>query len=112
MEDLDRPRVVPGADRDMLDTLERYGLTWDGEVVYQSQRIPLYDEALETLRRKNLIFDCACSRAELQRAVAEGRLGMASPQMLYALGKMMLAGYLAGVSTPEFEEALIIVKQG
>jgi len=70
MEDLDRPRVVPGADRDMLDTLERYGLTWDGEVVYQSQRIPLYDEALETLRRKNLIFDCACSRAELQRAAS------------------------------------------
>jgi predicted Ser/Thr protein kinase len=54
----------------------------------------------------------ALTPAELQCAVAEGRLGMASPQMLYALGKMMLAGYLAGVSTPEFEEALIIVKQG
>ena len=70
MEDLDRPRVVPGADRDILNTLERYGLTWDGEVVYQSQRIHLYDEALESLRRKNLIFDCACSRAELQRAAS------------------------------------------
>jgi glutamyl-Q tRNA(Asp) synthetase len=70
MEDLDHPRVVPGADRDILETLERYGLTWDGEVVYQSQRISLYEDALETLRRKNLIFDCACSRAELQRAAS------------------------------------------
>ena len=70
MEDLDRPRVVPGADRDILNTLERYGLTWDGEVVYQSQRIPLYEAALETLRRKNLVFDCACSRAELQRSAS------------------------------------------
>lgn len=70
MEDLDRPRVVPGADREILNALERYGLTWDGEVVYQSQRIHLYDEALKTLRRKNLIFDCACSRAELQRAAS------------------------------------------
>ncbi|HEX7419797.1 MAG TPA: glutamate--tRNA ligase family protein, partial [Thermoanaerobaculia bacterium] len=70
MEDLDRPRVVPGADREILETLERYALTWDGEVVYQSQRIALYENALETLRRGNLIFDCACSRAELQRSAS------------------------------------------
>jgi glutamyl-Q tRNA(Asp) synthetase len=70
MEDLDCPRVVPGADREILETLERYGLTWDGEVVYQSQRIAFYEDALETLRGENLIFDCACSRAELQRAAS------------------------------------------
>src|SRR5690349_15694168 len=33
MEDLDRPRVIAGADREILTALERYGLTWDGEVV-------------------------------------------------------------------------------
>ena len=70
MEDLDRPRVVLGADRDILDTLERYGLAWDGEVVYQSQRIGLYEDALRRLRDRNLVFDCGCSRAELQRAAS------------------------------------------
>lgn len=70
MEDLDRPRVVPGADRDILEALERYALTWDGEVVYQSQRIAFYEEALRQLRDSNLVFDCACSRAELQRAAS------------------------------------------
>lgn len=70
MEDLDRPRVVAGADRDILNTLERYALTWDGEVVYQSQRIGFYEDALRQLRDKGLVFDCVCSRAELQRAAS------------------------------------------
>ncbi|HEX6179243.1 MAG TPA: tRNA glutamyl-Q(34) synthetase GluQRS [Thermoanaerobaculia bacterium] len=70
MEDLDTPRLVPDADREILDALRRYALEWDGEVVYQSKRIALYEEALATLRERGLVFDCACSRAELQRAAS------------------------------------------
>jgi glutamyl-Q tRNA(Asp) synthetase len=65
MEDLDTPRVVPGSADEILRALERYALTWDGEVVYQSQRIPLYEAALNELRSRNRVFDCACSRAEV-----------------------------------------------
>ena len=75
MEDLDTPRVVAGADREILDALRRYGLEWDGEVVHQSQRLPLYEEAIATLRSKNLVFDCACSRADLQRAASAPAAG-------------------------------------
>ncbi len=70
MEDLDRPRVVAGADRQILDGLRGYGLEWDGEVVYQSQRTHLYDAALNELRDKGFVFDCACSRSELQGAAS------------------------------------------
>jgi glutamyl-Q tRNA(Asp) synthetase len=70
MEDLDTPRVVPGSADEILRALERYALPWDGEVVYQSQRIALYEEALNELREKNRVFDCACSRADLQRAAS------------------------------------------
>jgi glutamyl-Q tRNA(Asp) synthetase len=70
MEDLDTPRVVAGSADEILRALERYGLTWDGDVVYQSQRIALYDEALNALRAKNLVYDCGCSRAELSRAAS------------------------------------------
>jgi glutamyl-Q tRNA(Asp) synthetase len=70
MEDLDTPRVVAGSADEILRALERYGLTWDGEVVYQSQRIALYDDALNALRAKNLIYDCGCSRADLARAAS------------------------------------------
>jgi glutamyl-Q tRNA(Asp) synthetase len=70
MEDLDTPRVVPGAADDILRTLERFGLTWDGEVVAQSQRTERYEEALRILRVKELVFPCACSRADIARAAS------------------------------------------
>ena len=70
MEDLDMPRVIAGADREILEALRRFKLEWDGEVVYQSKRLHLYEDALRTLRQGGFIFDCACSRADLQRAAS------------------------------------------
>lgn len=70
IEDIDTPRVVPGSADEILAALRRYGLEWDGDVVRQSQRTALYERALETLRAKNLVYDCGCSRAELQRAAS------------------------------------------
>jgi glutamyl-Q tRNA(Asp) synthetase len=70
MEDLDVGRVVPGAAEEILDTLRRYGLDWDGEVVHQSQRIALYERALQSLRERGLVYDCGCSRAELRSAAS------------------------------------------
>jgi glutamyl-Q tRNA(Asp) synthetase len=70
MEDLDTPRLVPGSADEILRALERYALTWDGEVVFQSQRLPLYETALNELRAKNRVFDCSCSRSDLQRAAS------------------------------------------
>lgn len=70
MEDIDTPRVIPGSAEEILAALKRYGLEWDGEVVYQSHRTALYEEALQTLRQKGLVYDCGCSRTELQRAAS------------------------------------------
>jgi glutamyl-Q tRNA(Asp) synthetase len=68
MEDLDAPRVVPGAADEILRALERYGLAWDGAVAVQSERTPLYEEALARLRAAGLAYDCGCTRAEVARA--------------------------------------------
>lgn len=68
MEDLDTPRLVPGSAEEILRTLERYSLEWDGEVVRQSDRLALYEDALDSLRRQGRVYPCACSRAELARA--------------------------------------------
>ncbi len=65
MEDLDPPRVVPGAADEILASLEKLGLHWDGEVVWQSQRNEAYFAAVERLRDKGLVFDCACTRKEI-----------------------------------------------
>jgi glutamyl-Q tRNA(Asp) synthetase len=70
IEDIDTPRVVPGSAEEILAALRRYGLEWDGEVVWQSRRTALYERALDELRAKGLVYDCACSRAELARAAS------------------------------------------
>ncbi len=49
MEDLDKPREVPGAAQDIIDTLISFGFQWDGEIIYQSQRDDIYRQALEKL---------------------------------------------------------------
>ena len=49
MEDLDKPREIPGAATGILRTLEACGMRWDGPVVYQSTRTEMYDAALERL---------------------------------------------------------------
>ena len=71
IEDLDTPRNQPGAADEILRSLERLGLTWDGAVVYQSRRTALYLAALEHLRRNT--YWCAGSRRE----VADSSLGAA-----------------------------------
>ena len=65
MEDLDKPREMPGAADDILRTLESYGFEWDGEVVYQSQRSDLYQLYLDQLIEKHRVYPCNCSRREI-----------------------------------------------
>jgi len=65
IEDLDSPRVVPGAADDILFTLENLGFTWDGEVLRQSRRREAYEAALAALKGSALVYPCACSRREI-----------------------------------------------
>lgn len=65
MEDIDTPRMVPGIDSDILRTLEQFGLLWDGEVLYQSQRLKRYIEIFSQLQRQQLIYACQCSRKQI-----------------------------------------------
>ncbi len=72
MEDLDTPRNAPGAADSILRDLEHFGLQWDEAVVYQSDRLGLYADALNRLRRKGLVYDCGCSRRDLEEGVYPG----------------------------------------
>lgn len=100
IEDVDRPRAVPDADRWIMDDLAWLGLDWFGEPVYQSQRTELYDDALRSLEKVTvgdvleaftgqerstgddtgrfrddgydipLVYPCFCSRADVRAASA------------------------------------------
>lgn len=65
MEDLDPPREQPGAAQSILDTLERFGLEWDDNVWFQSQRSAQYESAIEQLLENGQAFFCTCSRKQI-----------------------------------------------
>ncbi|HET9701963.1 MAG TPA: tRNA glutamyl-Q(34) synthetase GluQRS [Burkholderiales bacterium] len=79
MEDLDPPRVVPGAADDILRTLEALGFAWDGAVEWQSRRGDAYHAALERLRETGLVYPCACSRKEVADSAVTGIEGFVYP---------------------------------
>lgn len=76
IEDIDAPRVVRDADRWIMDDLAWLGLDWDGEPVYQSRRLDLYEDVLRRLRgvvlddATPLVYPCFCSRADIRAASA------------------------------------------
>jgi glutamyl-Q tRNA(Asp) synthetase len=72
IEDLDPPRVVPGAADQILRTLEAFGMLWDGEVMFQSRRHAAYEAALQTLMAQGVIYPCVCSRREIADSSVSG----------------------------------------
>lgn len=63
IEDLDKPREVQGAAQAILDCLEAYGFSWDGDISYQSQHAEYYEKALQKLQQ--WVYPCTCSRKEI-----------------------------------------------
>ena len=90
IEDLDRPRCVPGAAEEILRSLERLGLGWDGEVAYQSARQDLYLDALRRLQGHT--YWCNCPRRE----IADSSLGLAADGAHIYPGTCRAAGLAAG----------------
>lgn len=70
IEDIDTPRIVPGAAEGLMRDLEWLGLDWDGTPVFQSDRDALYEAAIETLRARDRIYLCTCSRKEIALAAS------------------------------------------
>ncbi|WP_233235953.1 tRNA glutamyl-Q(34) synthetase GluQRS [Bordetella sp. LUAb4] len=68
IEDVDKPRSVPGADRVIMGQLEALGLHWDGEVIWQSARDAVYQHAFDDLAARGLIYGCGCTRREIAEA--------------------------------------------
>jgi glutamyl-tRNA synthetase len=76
VEDLDGPRVRPGAEGRILDELRWLGLDWDegpdvggpARPYRQSERMDRYADALRRLEEAGMAYPCFCSRAEIAAA--------------------------------------------
>ena len=78
IEDLDTPRVVPGATEGILRTLEAFGFAWNDTVEYQSRRTDLYKAAIERLRDAGRVYACTCSRTQIAAANSEASADLES----------------------------------
>ena len=70
IEDVDTPRCVPDAGQQILQQLALCGLLPDGQVLWQSQRGDVYQQALDRLVAEGLAYPCGCSRKDIEAAQA------------------------------------------
>jgi glutamyl-Q tRNA(Asp) synthetase len=70
IEDIDPGRTRPENVDHILEDLAWLGLGFDDEIVYQSERFPFYAEALDRLKRADLLYPCFCTRSQIAAEVA------------------------------------------
>ncbi len=70
IDDLDTLRSTAGMTDDIMRTLERFGLLWDGEVTRQSRHTEAYEQAFVRLVEQCLVYPCGCSRSDITRAAS------------------------------------------
>ncbi len=57
IEDTDQARIVPGAVEKIKDSLKSLNLEWDADIVYQSERLDIYQKYLNDLKSKDLAYN-------------------------------------------------------
>ncbi len=114
IEDIDGTRSRPEHVEAILRDLEWLGLGWDGEVTFQSQRLAMYEEALDRLRAEGLLYPCFCTRADIAASLTaphgpEGALypgtcrGLAAPDLSRPhCWRLDMEKALATLGNPEF----------
>jgi glutamyl-tRNA synthetase len=70
VEDIDSPRVKAGAAEQALADLRWLGLDWDAGPIVQTQRLPLYQAALERLKAQDLVYPCTCTRSDVEQSAS------------------------------------------
>jgi glutamyl-tRNA synthetase len=87
MEDIDSPRVKRGAAEQAIEDLRWLGLDWDEgpdvggphEPYVQTERLPLYRDALEQLKAAERVYPCTCSRTDVAAATSAPHVGQEAP---------------------------------
>ena len=72
IDDLDSPRVVEGSAKTIVDTLDRFGFSWEEPIRWQSARVHQYREVITRLVKEGLAYSCRCSRREIAKIGTPG----------------------------------------
>ncbi len=80
IEDTDQTRSRPEYTQNILDGLTWLGLTWDEGPFFQSKRLDLYRQAIQTLLDKGLAYYCYTTEAELEEMRAAQKARKEAPR--------------------------------
>lgn len=69
IEDIDGTRSRKEHIDAIIEDMEWLGLKHDGPVIFQSQRIARYKEALDLLQARGLVYRCWCTRSDIAEAL-------------------------------------------
>lgn len=65
IEDTDIPRIYPGSEEHILKSLEAFQFEPDTEIIFQKNRLDIYESVLDQLKKEGLIYACQCTRKML-----------------------------------------------
>ncbi|MCH2101133.1 MAG: tRNA glutamyl-Q(34) synthetase GluQRS [Planctomycetes bacterium] len=79
IEDLDGPRVQPGAVDQVIDDLQWLRFDWDVGPRFQAGRIDDFRTALQQLITQGSVYPCVCSRRDVEAAASAPHAGDEGP---------------------------------
>ncbi|MGE8625130.1 tRNA glutamyl-Q(34) synthetase GluQRS [Acinetobacter schindleri] len=65
IEDTDIPRIYPGSEDHILRAMDVFGFDPDAAIIFQKDRLDIYDAVIEQLRQQGLVYACQCTRKML-----------------------------------------------
>ncbi|MBT5458826.1 MAG: tRNA glutamyl-Q(34) synthetase GluQRS, partial [Rhodospirillaceae bacterium] len=69
IEDIDPTRSKSEFRDAIKEDLAWLGLKWEDPIVYQSERMDTYHDALKKLERKGIVYPCFCTRSDIRREI-------------------------------------------
>lgn len=112
IEDIDRARSRPEWEAQIYDDLQWLGLDWPLPVMRQSDRLGVYRESLDWLWAHGLLYQCKCTRRDIEAALSapqENVLGPDGPVYPGTCRSTPVAGQAAGVLRLNMAAALDLV---
>jgi glutamyl-Q tRNA(Asp) synthetase len=65
IEDTDIPRIFPDSESHILNCIDAFEFEPDADIIFQKNRLDLYEQVLEQLKQAQQIYACECTRKQL-----------------------------------------------
>lgn len=65
IEDTDIPRIYPGSEAHILRALDAFEFEPDSAIIFQKDRLELYEKVIQQLRQQGQVYACQCTRKML-----------------------------------------------